>query len=69
MNIGLTNWILDILNNKTAMFYKDIYTAARGRYPNITSNQLSGTLSSLERYGRILHISTHAWACVDYPYR
>jgi len=69
MNIGLTKAVLKKLDEKTARFYGELLADMREEFPLITSNQLAGTLASLERYGKVLHIARGAWACLDYPNR
>ncbi len=69
MNIGLTDAILKLLDKETDMWYKDMVVELRKTYPHMTTNQLSATLSSLERYGKVLHLCRGAWASVGYPYR
>jgi len=69
MNIGLTNVILSILDKETSMWTRDLLETLREIYPEITYNQLCGTLASLERYGKVLHLCRGTWACKDYPNR
>ena len=69
MNRGLTKAILELLDEETDMWMKDMYPRLRRQFPELTRSQLSATLSVLERYGRVLHLCRGAWASVEYPYR
>ena len=69
MNEGLTKAVLELLDKETDMWFGNIYAELKKQYPNLTSNQLAGTLSSLERYGKVLHLCRGGWACTDYPNR
>ena len=69
MNAGLSEDILELLNKETDMWVKDMYRELKKTYPNLLTNQLSATLSSLKRYGKVLHLCKGGWACIDYPNR
>jgi len=69
MNRGLTRAVLELLDEETDMWMKDMYSRLRKQFPGLTRNQLSATLSALEEYGRVIHLCRGAWASVEYPYR
>lgn len=69
LNIGLTKDILELLDRRTDVWFKDMYKELRQKHPGLVANQLSATLSSLKRYGKVLHLCRNGWASVEYPNR
>ena len=69
MNVKLTKSVLELLDKKTDMWFKDMYKELVKKYPKLLPNQLSATLTSLKRYGKVLHLCRGGWASVKYPWR